>query len=99
MWMEHTTLKMTTNDRPCLLSEISAVLDGGSFDNVRVNLGIDISRKAGEVPMAALNIKSEVDGAIKQDKSNTLTQLPQTFKTIARAIANLSAISLCTLAA
>ncbi|GKD95623.1 hypothetical protein Tco_1379520 [Tanacetum coccineum] len=37
--------------------------DGGSFDNVRVNLGIDISRKAGEVPVAALNIKSEVDGA------------------------------------
>nr|GEX02290.1 calcium-transporting ATPase 3, endoplasmic reticulum-type isoform X1 [Tanacetum cinerariifolium] len=41
---------------------------------MRVNTGIDISRKAGEVPVAALNIKSEVDGAIEQDKSNTLTQ-------------------------
>ncbi|GJZ60848.1 hypothetical protein Tco_0616664 [Tanacetum coccineum] len=79
MWMEHTTLEMTTNDRPGLLSEILAVLDGGSFDNVRVNLGIDISRKAGEVLVAALNIKSEVDGAIEQDKSNTLTQIELSY--------------------
>ncbi|GKF84595.1 hypothetical protein Tco_0249493, partial [Tanacetum coccineum] len=35
--------------------------DGGSFDNVTVNLGIDISHKA-ELPVAALNIESEVDG-------------------------------------
>nr|GEX41676.1 mediator of RNA polymerase II transcription subunit 32 [Tanacetum cinerariifolium] len=37
--------------------------DGGSFDNVTVNFGIDISRKVREVSMAALNIKSEIDGA------------------------------------
>nr|GEW32871.1 retrovirus-related Pol polyprotein from transposon TNT 1-94 [Tanacetum cinerariifolium] len=37
--------------------------DGGSFDNVMVNLGIDISRKATKVLMAALNTESEVDGA------------------------------------
>ncbi|GJR96405.1 hypothetical protein Tco_0268579 [Tanacetum coccineum] len=49
--------------------------DGGSFDNMRVNLGIDISCKEGEVHVVALNIKSEVDGAIEQDKSNTLTQV------------------------
>ncbi|GJV33206.1 hypothetical protein Tco_1393606 [Tanacetum coccineum] len=53
----------------------SICLDGGSFDNMRVNLGIDISRKAGEVPVVAINIKSKVDGAIEQDKSNTLTQV------------------------
>nr|GEV91606.1 putative ribonuclease H-like domain-containing protein [Tanacetum cinerariifolium] len=54
---------------------------GGSFDNIRVNLGIDISRKAGEVPVVALNIKSEVDGAIEQEKSNMLThvRLPFSF--------------------
>ncbi|GKB10815.1 hypothetical protein Tco_0844738 [Tanacetum coccineum] len=50
-------------------------LSAATFSKSLEELGLSVAFSEGEVHVVALNIKSEVDGAIEQDKSNTLTQV------------------------